>query len=342
MYDSTRDLAAASPLPNDYSIGVLLIDDQPLVGAAIGRALFGEPHLAFHYCAHAAEAMAFAERVRPTVILQDLVLPDIDGLTLLKQFRANALTSQIPIVVLSNKEDPAVKSEAFALGASDYLVKLPDPIELRARIRHHSKAYLNQIQRDQAYIALRESQSRLEELNIELQRLSSIDGLTGLSNRHFLQEYLTAEWKRAKREQSSLSVVMIDIDDFKLYNDTYGHLAGDEALKKVAQTIKRTFVRPVDAVARFGGEEFMVVLPDTSLAGARYVAEKLRSSVEMLNIPHHAAASTNLTISVGVAAAVPQPGDSAAELVRAADAALYACKRNGRNRVTAASGWSSL
>lgn len=341
MFDSITDMAAAHSSPDDYSMGVLLIDDQPLVGAAIGRALFGEPHLAFHYCAHATEAMAFAERVRPTVILQDLVLPDIDGLTLLQQFRANALTSQVPVVVLSNKEDPTVKSEAFTLGASDYLVKLPDPIELRARIRHHSKAYLNQIQRDQAYLALRESQSRLEELNVELQRLSSIDGLTGLSNRHFLQEYLTAEWKRAKREQSSLSVVMIDVDDFKLYNDTYGHLAGDEALKSVAEAIKRTFVRPVDAVARFGGEEFMVVLPDTSLAGARYVAEKLRSSVEMLRIPHRATASNNLTVSIGVASAVPQPGDSAAELVRAADTALYACKRNGRNRVTA-SGWTPL
>ena len=153
---------------NEYAVMVLLVDDQAMVGEAIRRALANQPNIDFHYCANPADALKIAGQITPTVILQDLVMPGVDGLTLVRQYRANPGTQDIPIIVLSTKEEAMVKSAAFAAGANDYLVKLPDKIELIARIRHHSKAYLNQVQRDQAYRALRESQQQLVESNTAL------------------------------------------------------------------------------------------------------------------------------------------------------------------------------
>ncbi len=153
---------------NNYDVMVLLVDDQAMVGEAIRRALANQPNIDFHFCSVPGDAIKVAEQIRPAVILQDLVMPGVDGLTLVRQYRANPATKDIPIIVLSTKEEPAVKGEAFAAGANDYLVKLPDKIELIARIRHHSKAYLNQLQRDAAYRALRESQQQLVDSNTAL------------------------------------------------------------------------------------------------------------------------------------------------------------------------------
>lgn len=325
---------AAMPLSDKYDVMVLLVDDQAIIGEAIRRALASQPDINFHYCSDPDEAIRCAEEIKPTVILQDLVLPGVDGLTLVRQYRDNPATQGIPIVVLSTKEEPAVKSEAFKLGANDYLVKLPDPIELIARIRHHSKAYLNQIQRDDAYRALRESQQQLLEMNIELLRLTNVDGLTGLNNRKRFNEYLEAEWKRAVREQSPFALLMIDVDDFKRYNDTYGHLAGDDILKRVAETIQRSPERSTDLAARFGGEEFAVILPATPLSGTQYLGEKLRRDVEAQRIVHSASSTGEfVTISVGGAAIIPQRGDSSLHLLEAADEALYEAKRLGKNRM---------
>jgi len=154
--------------PPDYHVMVLLVDDQAMVCEAVRRALANQTDIDFHYCAEAREAITIANQINPTVILQDLVMPGIDGLTLVSQLRANPGTKDTPIIVLSTNEDPEVKGEAFALGANDYLVKLPDKIELVARIRYHSKAYLNLVQRDEAYRALRESQQQLIESNAAL------------------------------------------------------------------------------------------------------------------------------------------------------------------------------
>ena len=156
------------PHPPEYHVMVLLVDDQAMVCEAVRRALANQPDIDFHYCADAREALTIANQIKPTVILQDLVMPGMDGLTLVKQFRANPATKDTPIIVLSTNENPQVKGHAFALGANDYLVKLPDKIELIARIRYHSKAYLNLLQRDAAYRALRESQQQLIESNAAL------------------------------------------------------------------------------------------------------------------------------------------------------------------------------
>lgn len=151
----------ALPALTEHKVTVLLIDDQPMIGEAVRRMLAGESDVVFHYCRDAAKALDEAHRVEPTVILQDLVMPDIDGLTLVKTFRANERTRETPMIVLSTKEEPTVKAEAFALGANDYIVKLPDRLELLARIRYHSRGYINLLQRNEAYDALLESQRRL-------------------------------------------------------------------------------------------------------------------------------------------------------------------------------------
>jgi signal transduction histidine kinase/HPt (histidine-containing phosphotransfer) domain-containing protein len=158
--------------PPEYHAMVLLVDDQAMVCEAIRRALASEPDIDFHYCADAREALNVATQIKPTVILQDLVMPGIDGLTLVNQFRSNPVTHEIPIIVLSTNENPQVKGQAFSLGANDYVVKLPDRIELIARIRYHTRAYLNQLQRDAAYRALRESQQQAINVNSQLVALN--------------------------------------------------------------------------------------------------------------------------------------------------------------------------
>ncbi|WP_338584993.1 PleD family two-component system response regulator [Pseudomonas sp. MAG733B] len=313
---------------------VLLVDDQAMIGEAVRRGLSNEENIDFHFCADPHQAIAHAVRIKPTVILQDLVMPGLDGLSLVREYRNHPATKDIPIIVLSTKEDPLIKSAAFAAGANDYLVKLPDNIELVARIRYHSRSYMTLLQRDAAYRALRVSQQQLLDTNLVLQRLMNSDGLTGLSNRRHFDEYMELEWRRALREQSQLSLLMIDVDYFKTYNDSFGHLEGDEALRKVAAAIREASARPSDLPARYGGEEFALVLPNTSQGGARLMAEKLRMTVEALKIPHISPAEgASLTISIGLSTITPQTGSNCRELISAADKGLYLAKNNGRNQV---------
>ncbi|MBC3954500.1 response regulator [Pseudomonas triticifolii] len=320
--------------PDENSAMVLLVDDQAMIGEAVRRGLASHSSIDFHFCADPHQAIAQAVHIKPTVILQDLVMPGLDGLTLVREYRSNPLTRDIPIIVLSTKEDPLIKSAAFAAGANDYLVKLPDNIELVARILYHSRSYLTLLQRDEAYRALRVSQQQLLDTNLVLQRLMNSDGLTGLSNRRHFDEYLELEWRRATRDQTQLSLLMIDVDYFKAYNDSFGHLEGDEALRQVAKAIRNSCSRPSDLPARYGGEEFAMVLPNTSPGGARLIAEKLRQSVVGMNIPHIAPAEgAHLTVSIGVATVGPQVGLNSRQLILDADKGLYAAKNNGRNQV---------
>ena len=318
---------------DDYSTMVLLVDDQLMIGEAVRRALEGEHDIDLHFCSDASQAIAAAERIAPTVILQDLVMPGTDGLTLVRAYRSNPATRNIPVIVLSSREEPTVKGSAFAAGANDYLVKLPDRIELIARIRYHTRAYLNQMQRDEAYRALRESQRQLMGANLELQRLMNVDGLTGLNNRRRFDEYADSEWRRAIREHHDFAVLVADVDNFKQYNDTYGHLAGDAVLKNIAAAISETCARPADLPARFGGEEFAIILPGTALAGARHLGESICKAVTGLLIPHSAATAGVVTLSVGGIATRPEPRKPLLEAILRADKALYEAKHSGKNQV---------
>lgn len=176
MEDSEQEPQITTPRnpfsENDYHAMVLLVDDQAMVCEAVRRALATEADIDFHYVANAKEALSTAIQIKPTVILQDLIMPGTDGLTIVRQFRSNPATKDIPVIVLSTNDNPQVKAQSFSVGASDYIVKLPDKVELVARIRHHSRYYINQLQRDAAYRALRESQQQLIESNAQLRSLN--------------------------------------------------------------------------------------------------------------------------------------------------------------------------
>lgn len=322
------------PMFDNHPIIVMLVDDQPFVAQAISLQLGSDPDINFHYCANPDQAIATALEIRPTVILLDIMMPDVDGLALLRYFRANPNTRDVPVILLSSRSEARVKADGFEAGANDYLIKLPDRIELIARIRYHSNAYIVRLQRDEAYRALRESQKKLAETNLELLHLVNVDGLTGLANRRHFDESLFIEWKRAARNKSPLAVLMLDIDYFKAYNDTYGHLKGDEALRQVADIIRTSVMRPADQASRYGGEEFVVILPETEEDGAQQLAEEIRVRVEALGIPHGASdTAPNLTLSIGVAGVMPSEAQEPFWLVNCADAALYQAKQGGRNRV---------
>ncbi len=226
-----------------------------------------------------------------------------------------------------------LKAQAFEVGANDYLVKLPDRLELLARVRYHAAGHLARLQRDEAFRLLRDSQQNLAVANIELQRLASLDCLTGIANRRRLDQTLEAEWQRGQRDHKPLALLICDVDNFKHYNDSYGHPAGDLCLQKVAAVLSGNLKRPADLAARFGGEEFAIVLPNTDLAGALVVAEACRSHLEKLPIAAGEGGKP-LTISIGVACMVPSAEGSIEALLAQADKALYQAKNTGRNRVS--------
>ncbi|MFC4653736.1 MULTISPECIES: diguanylate cyclase [Rheinheimera] len=329
----TDSLTPLSSVDVTSNVMVLLVDDQALVGEIIRRMLLNQEGIDFHFCSDADKAMDTALLIKPTVILQDLVMPGVDGLDLVKRYKSHDELKDIPVIVLSAKDEPAVKCSAFATGANDYLVKLPDAVELLARLRYHSKAYLALKQRDEIFKALRNSQQQLLETNLQLEKLMRSDALTALFNRRHFDECIEIEWKRAAREQAPLSLLMIDVDYFKYYNDTFGHVAGDVALQKIAQVIKNNCYRPADVAARYGGEEFVVLLPNTNLSGACLVAEKIRQQVQEAAITHVKPAENScVTVSIGVASILPDQQQQTTALIRQADDALYQAKAAGKNQ----------
>jgi len=317
-----------------HKITVLLVDDQAMIAEAVRRALSSEEDIEFHYCQDPTKAIKLAAEINATVILQDLVMPEIDGLMMVRYFRVNKATAKIPIIVLSTKEEATIKSEAFTLGANDYMVKLPNEIEMIARLRYHSKAYINQLERDAAFRALEESREKLAEANLALQKLSSQDGLTGIANRRSFDETLLKEWNRSIRGAKSIGLIMLDIDFFKLYNDHYGHQGGDDCLKKVAKGLESAIHREADFLARYGGEEFSTVLPDTDMNGAVKVAEEMRQAIKDLKIEHaKSKVADTVSISIGVSAVIPLQEMTPEVLIAAADQALYKAKEEGRDTV---------
>ena len=234
---------STEPVLTQHKVTVLLIDDQPMIGEAVRRMLAGEPDIVFHYCRDAAQALDEAGRVKPTVILQDLVMPEIDGLTLVKKFRAHEPTRETPLIVLSTKEEPAVKAEAFALGANDYIVKLPDRLELLARIRYHSKGYIALLQRNEAYQALLESQNRLAN---EMKQAAHY--VQSLLPEKLMKGAITTDWRfipSAELGGDSFGYHWLDDDHFAFYLlDVSGHGVGSALLSVSAMNALRSQALP--------------------------------------------------------------------------------------------------
>ncbi len=318
-------------------IRVLLVDPQATLGQALRAALRELADVELHLVTDAHGALAAALKIQPTVLILDPDALDGDGLGVVRQVRAHAETQQLPVILMSGADDPASKVRGFDAGANDYLVTMPDRRELVARIRYHSMSYIGLMQRNDAYRMLQDIQRELSEANVALHKLTTLDELTRIANRRRFNEFIDHEWQRGKRERRSLAVLLCDIDFFKAYNDTFGHLAGDACLKKVAMLLSEVVRRPADLVARYGGEEFALVLPCTDMAGALRVAEACRRQLETLALPNPGSSVAGvLTMSIGVACTIPANGGSAIDLLDLADHALYAAKDGGRNRVAGA------
>lgn len=266
---------------------------------------------------------------RPDMVLLDVVLPDLDGFEVARRIRELEKPGDwVPILFLTSMTDDEALEKGIAAGGDDYLYKPVSEVVLGAKIRAMQRIV-------QMRASLLVMTRKLDNANQELRRLSSLDWLTEIANRRHFEETLEQEWRRSMRQRAEFSILICDIDHFKSFNDALGHPAGDACLRAVAQALVGAMDRGGDFVARFGGEEFAVILADTPLAGAAVVAERMRAAIEALNIVHPAATTGHITASFGVAAGVAMPDTQAQKLVKIADQALYQAKNSGRNRVCA-------
>jgi len=271
----------------------------------------------------------------PTIelIIAD-VSTEIEDRFSFSKIREMPATKGVPILMTGDNTLSESMQVAFALGATDFVSKPLKKFELLARSRAAMRLRQEILRRKSRESELIEVTRQLSELNTMLTRLSYVDGLTGVSNRRFFDKALEQEWKRAIRCKSPISIILLDVDHFKKYNDTYGHLSGDDCLQEVATTIKSALKRPGDVLARVGGEEFGLVLPDTPAKGALHVAELIRSVVEGLQIEHQQSPSKVVTISIGVSTAFPTNKSKTEAICASADKALYQSKEAGRNKVS--------
>ncbi|MEA5577419.1 PleD family two-component system response regulator [Anabaena sp. UHCC 0451] len=279
----------------------------------------------------------------PDLILLDINMPDMNGYEVCRQLKSQKQTQHIPIIFISALDQTADKIMAFEMGGVDYITKPFQELEVLARVKNQLIIYqqnrqlIQQNQQLQQEIKERQRfEAALLAANQQLQLFALLDGLTGVANRRKFDEYLNLEWQKLAREKLPISLLFCDVDFFKNYNDTYGHLTGDDCLKQIAQTIKLSVKRPADLLARYGGEEFAVILSNTNNQGAIYLAENIRQKVYDLKIPHSQSRVDDfVTLSIGVATILPDVVISPDTLIEVGDKALYTAKAQGRNRIVA-------
>ncbi|MBO6946690.1 MAG: PleD family two-component system response regulator [Rhodospirillales bacterium] len=291
---------------------ILIVDDEPLNIEVMSGALEELGDIMF--AINGEEALQLALSEKPDIIILDIMMPGIDGYETCRRLKSNPETENIPVIFATAMSDRADEAKGFDLGAVDYVTKpVVQPI-IVARVRNHL-----QLKRYRDY----------------LETIAFVDGLTGIPNRRSFDQHIRSEWQRGTRTKGELSLLLIDIDHFKQYNDTYGHQAGDACLTLVAKALSSSVHRPGDQVARYGGEEFVCVLPSTNLEGAELIGGTLREAVNFLKIPHKSSSvCDHVTISVGGAWVQLDQSKEIGELISAADANLYKSKSEGRDRVT--------
>ena len=292
---------------------ILIVDDDPLNRLVLKKTL--EDELEVFLVESGEQALSFINTTLVDLIILDIVMPGLDGYQVLLQLKENPSTKAIPVIFISANQSNADESKGLELGAMDYIAKPFSPAIVKVRVRN---------------------QLLIKQKNDLLEMLASIDGLTEIPNRRYLDENLSREWRKSHRNHSPLSVLLMDIDHFKRFNDCYGHRAGDECLKKIAQALVAQCERGSDFVARYGGEEFVAILPGACKSDAIAFANKLLNAVRDLNIVHKASLNAeHVTISIGVATCESGQECTEQALLEEADLGLYEAKDTGRNKVIA-------
>lgn len=293
---------------------VLVVDDQAIQLQLLHQ-LFQVDYQVF-IATNGRRALDICRDNPPDLVLLDVEMPGMDGFEVCARLQADEATRHIPVIFLTGHSDPQEETRGLGLGAVDFIAKPVNPAVVRARVRTHLT---------------------LKRQSDSMRRLAFLDGLTGVYNRRYFDQQLPIEVARAQRNESPLSVMMLDVDCFKAYNDFYGHQAGDDCLKAVARCLAPHLRRPADLLARYGGEEFVCVLPDTPFDAALAMACQMEADLRALAIPHQGStAADRVTLSIGVSGREGGTRCEAAQLLERADEALYKAKKSGRGRALGA------
>lgn len=307
--DSLAKAAAHATQVGPYT--VLIVDDDRQNRTVLAELLKAEGRIVL--AKNGEQALEKAAEHLPSLILLDILMDGMNGYQVMQRLKDDPQLRDIPVIFITALDSEVDEERGFNLGAVDYIFKPFRPSIVRARVR---------------------TQLQLIHQRLLLERLAVLDGLTELGNRRRFMQVLEQEWRRCARQVCPLSLVMIDVDSFKAYNDHYGHLAGDEVLRRIARVLENGVQRPGDLAARYGGEEFALVLPEIDAAGAQMVAERIRRGVIELGMPHlHSLDAPCVTISMGGATIVPLQAELDERLLACADNRLYEAKRSGRNCV---------
>lgn len=311
-------MALGERLDEDAHTDILIVDDTP-ENLQLLTYLLKSRCYNVHPASNGEEALRLALKEDIDLILLDILMPDADGFEVCRWLKEHPETQDIPIIFLSALNETFDKVKAFEAGGLDYITKPFQAEEVLARVKTH--------------LTLRSLQLELECRNKELAMLANQDGLTHIANRRYFDQRLEHEWHRLAREGGYLSLMMIDIDHFKPFNDHHGHLAGDECLKQIAHVFEQAARRASDLAARYGGEEFVLLLPNTDPKGAECLAGKIQDELARLQLPHpESRTGPFVTCSIGIACRVPDRSLTSEQFVALADDALYQAKNQGRNR----------
>ena len=289
---------------------VLIVDDENANIMALTHIL--SPLYSIYAAKSGQKAIEAAEKYHPDVILLDIVMPEMDGYAVIATLKNSDKTREIPVVFITGLSNADDEERGLNMGAVDYISKPFSPAIVKLRVNNQIKM--------------------LNQLRI-IEQISMLDQLTSIPNRRGFDSRMDMEWIRAIRGNTQISVLVMDIDKFKVYNDTYGHQQGDVVLQTVAATIVQSLSRPGDFAARWGGEEFVVLLPNTDESGAMHIAEMIRQNISDVVIPCVDGTDTKVTVSIGVRTQAPGRDSSRDSFIAQADKALYYAKESGRNRV---------